>query len=119
MIKFKCVNCEEVLEAAESISGEIIKCPVCKENNLVPRKSHITNKSKKVEIENVATVEQTSKKWKIQIIISVLMLIIGIIICYAGINSDNPGISSLGLILAFIGFIYLCVVKYLVWWYHK
>jgi len=48
MISFNCSKCGEVLEAPESLIGQVLKCPKCSLHEQVPNKSSLITDTSKV-----------------------------------------------------------------------
>ncbi len=68
----------------------------------------------------VQAVEQTGKKVKLQILFSILMIVLGITIFILQLNREEQIQDTivLGLLLVFIGSIWLLAVRFFSWWYH-
>jgi len=70
----------------------------------------------------VQTIEQTAKKFKLPIILSVLTILLGLILSIIEFTKQpyDPGlfVSIFASLCFFGGFIWLAVVKFLAWWHH-
>lgn len=96
MALIKCVECgTEVSDLAE-------KCPKC----AYPISS-------KKEESRVQIIEQTSKKYKMQLVVGVVVLILGFI--FWGILDSN----IVGIILLILGVVMVISTKIAIWWHHK
>lgn len=110
MALIKCPECgTEVSDKAE-------KCPKC----AYPINTQIKDK--------VQTIELTSKKYKGQLVLSVLLLSLGLFISLAaaGLAATGGGGTTLQALLAFIGIplmvvglIWYIITKIRIWWHHE
>lgn len=71
----------------------------------------------------IQTVEQTSKRFKLQELLSALLVIGSIFfiiigLAGSGIGSGNPSLVALGFIGSLGGLIWFIAVRFLVWWHH-
>jgi uncharacterized membrane protein YvbJ len=99
------INCPE---CGRDVSDRADKCPKCAypiSGDQTPNK--------------VQTIEQTSKKLKKQTLFSILTIILGIIVMIVSIAFKSDTIKYFGLLLAFVGIIWLIVAEIKVWWHHK
>ncbi len=100
----------------------LIKCPECDSD--VSDKADVCPKCAypiaKTVTSKVQTVEQTGKKFKLQTLLSILMIIGGVVMSVSQINRSEPGEGAIitGFLICIIGAIWLVVVKCLSWWYH-
>lgn len=103
----KCPECQT------EISDKAANCPKCA-YPLAGGTAPIAPQGK------VQTVEQTGKKFKLQIILSSLLLSIGIFLVVFNMASGNPNEStiSMGMVTAVIGLFWLAIVKFIAWWQH-
>lgn len=98
----------ECPECSTEVSDQADACPKC----AYPIARPATGK--------VQTVEQTGKKFKLQTILSILMIIGGIVMSVSQINRSEPGEGAIitGFLICIIGAIWLVVVRFFSWWYH-
>ena len=94
MALIKCTEC------GTEVSDKADKCPKC----ACPI-STVNNKKTQV-------IEQTDKKLKMQMLISVLVLIVGVMTLILGKG-------SVGGVLILIGIILIIATKSSIWWHHK
>ncbi len=68
------------------------------------------------------TIEQTAKKYKLQIVLSSLVIVLGLalLIVTAASNLGNFGfyVTALSVVIMLSGIIWLAIVKFLTWWHH-
>lgn len=96
MALIKCIECgTEVSDLAE-------KCPKC----AYP----ISSKKEEVKVQ---TIEQTSKKYKMQLVVGVVVLILGFI--FLGMFDSK----TIGIIFLILGVIMVISTKIAIWWHHK
>ncbi len=91
-------NCKE---CGKQISDKAVSCPNCG-NPIKP-----------------VVIEQTKKRWKLLMLMSVILIIISIYVFFYGMNKNNNGLIYYGIFLAFAGFIVLGVSKFGAWWSNK
>ena len=70
----------------------------------------------------IKTIQETSKKLKLQILISSLVFWVGVIWIFAEINgakysADDP--SSIPALMIFVGLVWYLVTRFRIWWHHK
>lgn len=106
MAIIKCPECStEVSDKAET-------CPKC----AFPVADHFNPSPKN----RVQTVEQTGKRHKLQMLLSGLTIIIGIIMLVSQVSAAAPSEDTImwGFLICIVGVIWLVIVKILSWWYH-
>ena len=104
----------------------LIQCPEC--NTEVSNKAEVCPKCAYPIAEhfnpsqkgNAQTIEQTGKRFKLQILLSILVMIVGIIMSVSQVNKSEPSQGAIigGFLICIIGAIWLIVVKFCTWWYH-
>ena len=100
----------------------LIKCPEC--NTEVSDQAGVCPKCAypiaKPVANTVQTVEQTGKKFKLQILLSILMITGGIVILLSQlfILTPSEGAMMWGFLICFVGVIWLVVVRFFSWWSH-
>jgi len=88
------------------------------------------NKFREEKMEEKVIVEQTSKKLKLHVVISVLIALIGFLIggyyylmyFLKGVNGEKTPpqiIGIIGAVIFGIGILYYLIVKFIIWWQHK
>jgi len=95
----KCPYC------AEEIQDEAIICKHCKKDLR--------------QQDEAQTIELTGKKYKKNLIYSVIAIIVGFVIVLVGGGNNSDGAMVFGGLIAFVGLIQLFHTKYLIWWHHK
>ncbi len=68
----------------------------------------------------IQTVEQRSKRYKLQQLLSCLLIIGSIMAVMFGFSGDDPspGISAFGTLGIVVGLIWFIIVRFLMWWHH-
>lgn len=68
----------------------------------------------------VQTVEQTSKRYKLQQLLSVLLIGVGVIVVISGVSAEQPsgGSAAVGTLLIVAGFIWYIIARFTTWWHH-
>lgn len=100
----------------------LIKCPECSKevSNKAPSCPHcgtpIAAASDQTETGVVlTTVQETSKKLKIHILISACLFWGGLILIFTAIGS----VRAIGTLIMFIGMIWYLITRFNIWWHHK
>lgn len=92
----------------------LVKCPECdKEISSIAEACPHCGRPMKT---GHRTVEQTSKRLKLQKPLSVLIAIIGLLLVLTDLDGSQMG--GVGILLMFIGLIWFFVVAIMVWWKH-
>lgn len=68
---------------------------------------------------HVRTVQETSKKFKLQTLISVSLIIVGVVWLITVFNNPQSEPSAIPGLLIFVGFIWYIVNRFRIWWHHK
>lgn len=99
-------------ECGNEVSDKAMSCPKCG----APIASAQETKAAGTQIK---TVQETSKKFKLQSILSVLLIIIGFVMLSAtgGVSNSEPSIFPV-LFIA-VGLIWFLVNRFRIWWHHK
>lgn len=68
----------------------------------------------------IQTVEQSSKRYKLQQLLSSLLIIGSVIAFIADLseNEPNSGVASLAILGIVVGLIWFIIVRFLTWWHH-
>ena len=68
----------------------------------------------------IQTVEQTSKRYKLQQLLSTLLIIGSVVVMIAGSsgNEPNSGAAAFGLLGLLVGLIWFITVRFMTWWHH-
>lgn len=68
----------------------------------------------------IQTVEQTSKRYKLQQLLSSLLIIGSVVVIIAGFSGDQPssGAGAFGVFGLLMGLIWFIVVRFMTWWHH-
>ena len=70
----------------------------------------------------LSTVQETSKKLKVHILISSIIFWVSLIWVIVAVNADkeNPGASSgIAMLFLTVGIIWYVVARFRIWWHHK
>lgn len=99
----------------------LIKCPECNKeiSNTIDSCPHCGFKLKKISNhykEDIITIQQTSKKIKLNILMSTLIFIVSSLIGFVSIGNDkNP---SFWFFIAIVSLVWLIISSIKRWWYH-
>ena len=68
----------------------------------------------------IQTIEQTSKRYKLQQMLSTLLIIGSVIVIIAGSSGNEPSSGALrfGVQGVLVGLIWFIVVRFMTWWHH-
>lgn len=103
----------------------LIKCPEC--GNHVSDRAESCPKcaypiagggSTQAHGGKIQTIEQTSKKYKLQQLLSTFLIIGGIISMIAGCSGHDSAVFGFGIIGLIVGTIWSIVVGFITWWHH-
>ena len=92
------------------------RCPICKGSSL-----SLSGGSARPASKSTHTIEQTGKKYKLQSLFSLSMIIVGglMFLSQFFIPAPNPRIMTWGFMICVCGIIYFVVVKSASWWPHR
>jgi len=78
------------------------------------------NKPIQANSDKIQTIEQTSKKYKLQQLLSSLLVIGSVIVLIVDSSGNKPtsGAAAFGILGLIVGFIWFIVVRFLTWWHH-
>lgn len=103
------INCDE---CNQEISDKAASCPKCG----IP----IASAQETIAAgTRITTIQETSKKFKIQTIISVSFIIVGAVWLIgesSGSSSEATGVPGL---LTFAGLVWYIINRFRIWWHHK
>ena len=109
MALIKCPECNH------QVSNTAATCPQCG----APIAEAMGSKAAGAPL---TTVQETSKKLKIQIVIASIIFWIGVVWLIGGVVSANQGggePSSMAGLLLFVGIVWYMVTRFRIWWHHK
>lgn len=68
----------------------------------------------------IQTVEQTSKPYKLQQLLSSLLVIGSVVAMIVGFSGDQPSseVGAFGVLGLVVGLIWFIVVRFMTWWHH-
>ena len=68
----------------------------------------------------ISTIEKTSKQYKLQLMLSLLLSIGSVVVMVAGVSENEPssGAIAFGAIGLLFGMIWFTVVRFSIWWHH-
>lgn len=98
----------------------LVKCPECKREvssaaAACPQCAYPLNSA---GMRGKVLTEQTGKKYKGQIVMSVLGLFLGVIIAIVGAATGLEPVTGLGIFTCMACLAWLVTVKFLAWWQH-
>ena len=99
----------------------IIKCPECgaevsdKAEQCLKCAYPIAKKSTQNEVQ---TIEQTGKNLKLQLVLAIIVMFIGVFVFAISGREFVPGLVCGGLVI-FMGLVWSIVVKIRIWWNHR
>ena len=101
-------------ECTKQVSNTAATCPHCG----APIAEVSTNKAAGVAL---VTVQETSKKLKLQIIFASIVFWVGVVWLFSGFNTRQNGAEPSGIagMAMNIGLIWYVVTKFRIWWNHK
>lgn len=108
------INCPE---CSHQVSELAPSCPNCG----APIAKILNPEKENPDGEKTTTIQETSKKLKVQIIISLAAVILGIFMLFFNAADSNSSIQSFrysNLLITF-GIIGYIVTKMRIWWHHK
>jgi len=106
MALIKCSECDN------EVSDKAATCPKCGAPIAIAQET----KAAGVQIN---TVQETSKKFKLQSLLSVSLIIIGIVMLSATGSASNSEPSIMPVLITTIGLIWFIVNRFRIWWHHK
>lgn len=94
----------------------LVKCPECRID--VSDQAESCPKCGCPFSEKAQTIEKTSKKLKLQTMLSAFMAIIGFLIACGGVIDESGVTMILGIVVFAVSFIWFAVIRFLIWWHH-
>jgi hypothetical protein len=134
-----CENCGRLIGKLETpwLHGEHVVCTECwqrlkTETGVEPRPQPPPPQYAPVQLAStqyvapipvrppaVQTVEQTGKKWKLQILLASALSMLGALVLFTSFGSENPGAGAgLGCLALTIGLFWFVIVRIMAWWHH-
>lgn len=106
MALIKCPECEN------EVSDQALSCPSC---------GHPLQSIDQITQQSPITIEQTTKKWKVVKLISVIFIIIGLFLFFTGLQDGGfeNFKTGLGFTVAFLSLIGFLVGKFGAWWTNR
>ncbi len=106
MALIKCSECDhEVSDKAEA-------CPKC--GNPIAAAREATAAGTQIK-----TIQETSKKFKLQTLISVSLIIIGVVWVWISRSTQSGEPLVIPLLMIVIGLVWYLVNRFRIWWHHK
>ncbi len=99
-------------ECKAEVSDQAVVCPKCG-FPISKREVHT------IEEGPVRTIQETSKKYKLQLIACYALLFLGGILTLMALVRGNDPLAIMGIVIASIGLISLVVTRFQIWWNHK
>ena len=106
------INCPE---CEKQVSDKAVSCPNCGYAVAAATVSTSANQGDSAA-KKVQTVELTAKRYKLQQVLAVLLLGIGVV---AAIGSPPESNSVLPGLMMFAGLTWFIVARILIWWHHR
>ncbi len=105
------INCPE---CKKEVSDAAPTCPNCG----VPIAGAKEGKAAGVQL---TTIQETGKKLKIHSLLSSLLVIVGVLWAIVVISGKEQGVgvSLIPMIMFIIGFVWLVITRFRIWWHHK
>jgi uncharacterized membrane protein YvbJ len=103
------INCSE---CNHEVSSKAESCPKCGAPISTARETQAAGAA-------IKTVQETSKKFKLQSLISVVLIIIGFVWMLNLSQNSASEPSPIPGILIFVGFFWYIVNRFRIWWHHK
>ena len=117
---------QEIESGAMRTAVAMKKCPFCAEEILVEAKKckHCGEWLNRKSTEKTQTIELTSKKYKVQRIYSIIVMIVGfliLVVAYANSSTGSPvlGLCWFGLTVLLVGLLCWLWAGFLTWWHHE
>ncbi len=104
-------------ECNNQVSNTAAACPQCG----APIAEAMGSKAAGVPL---TTVQETSKKLKLHIIIASILFWVGVVWLFVGINAAEQGGEQseqfvISILLLFVGLVWYVVTRFRIWWHHK
>lgn len=105
------INCPE---CNNQVSSTAASCPHCG----APIAEATGRKAGRAQL---TTIQETSKKLKLHVLLSSIVFWIGVVWLIVGINAakQDEELSAIPVILMFVGVVWYVVTRYRIWWHHK
>ena len=103
------INC---LECDHTVSDKAVSCPNCG----APINS---SKGRVDEALETITVQGTARRFKLQKVISISLIIIGFLGMVSGNQSAGSEVDSIWVLLVLMGSAWYVVNRIRIWWHHK
>jgi uncharacterized membrane protein YvbJ len=107
MSLIKCPECEK------EISSKAPACPNCGAPIAADHESIGSG------VQHLQTIQETSKKFKVHTLIAVFLIVIGCLFAFIGPDLGRDGLTSAGVLMASIGFVWYLINRFRIWWHHK
>ncbi|MFV8816677.1 hypothetical protein [Haliea sp. E17] len=104
------INCPE---CNKEVSDKAPACPGCGAPIVAAKESSGSG------VAELTTVQETSKKFKLQSLISVSLFLLGVFILMLNAGPQDPKMAAAGSWSLLIGVIWYCVNRFRIWWHHK
>lgn len=104
MALIKCLECKG------QVSDQAATCPHCGAPVTSAKETSATGQP-------LTTIQQTSKKFKLQTVLSIGLALFGLLFLWAESSSGQDG--KIGSSLAVIGFLWYLITRIRAWWHHS
>jgi len=108
MALIKCPEC------GTDISDKAVACPKC----AYPIVESSTKQARTVKVQ---TIEKTAKKYRVQILIGVFLMILGFLLIISSVSGQQLNVVTgiLGVLTTVGGVIWLIIAEFSSWWHHR
>ncbi|MCU8000189.1 zinc ribbon domain-containing protein [Shewanella sp. SM95] len=103
------INCSE---CNREVSDKAESCPKCGAPILGAKESISAGS-------NIRTIQETSKKFKIQQLASILLFLTGFFMSMSGVSDPDYKPSVWPGLFMIVGFLWYVVNRFRIWWHHK
>ena len=104
------INCSD---CGNEVSDKAPTCPKCGAPIAILKEQAATGT-------NIKTIQETSKRLKFHILISVFLIIVGAVWLIVDVNSPyGTGASPVSILLTVVGLFWYFVTRFRIWWHHK
>ncbi len=106
----------------------LIKCPECGADvsdkaAACPKCAHpiVESSTKQAQTAKVQTIKKTAKKYKVQMLIGVFLIILGFLLIISSVSGQQLNVVTgiLGVLATVGGVVWLITAEFSSWWHHR